>query len=178
MTIEKTPIEGLLILHTDNFQDNRGGFQKLFNHDFFAEHGLAADFKEFYYSLNRKNVVRGMHFQTPPAEHVKLVYVSHGRIRDVVVDIRKNSETYGRTFSIEIDAEQGRYLYIPVGLAHGFVSLEDDTIVNYAQTSCYDREHDCGIDSMSVGIDWGVSELIRSGRDLTFPKLEDFNSPF
>ena len=70
MTIEKTPIEGLLILHTDNFQDNRGGFQKLFNHDFFAEHGLAADFKEFYYSLNRKNVVRGMHFQTPPAEHV------------------------------------------------------------------------------------------------------------
>ena len=178
MTIEKTPIEGLLILHTDNFQDNRGGFQKLFNHDFFAEHGLATDFKEFYYSLNRKNVVRGMHFQTPPAEHVKLVYVSHGRIRDVVVDIRKNSETYGRTFSIEIDAEQGRYLYIPVGLAHGFVSLEDDTIVNYAQTSCYDREHDCGIDSMSLGIDWGVSEPIRSGRDLTFRKLEDFNSPF
>lgn len=178
MIIEKTPIEGLLILQTDNFQDNRGSFQKLFNHDFFAEHGLATDFKEFYFSQNRKNVVRGMHFQTPPAEHVKMVYVSHGRILDAVVDLRKTSAMYGKTFTIELDAVQGRYLYIPVGLAHGFVSLENDTIVNYAQTSCYDREHDCGIDSMSLGIDWGVSEPIRSGRDLTFPVLKSFNSPF
>ena len=178
MTIGKTPIEGLLILQTENFRDNRGAFQKLFSYDFFVEHGLATDFKEFYYSLNCKNVVRGMHFQTPPVQHVKMVYVSHGRIRDAVVDLRKHSATYGRTFTIELDAEQGRYMYIPVGLAHGYVSLEDDTIVNYAQTSCYDREHDCGIDSMSVGIDWGVDEPIRSGRDLTFPKLEDYNSPF
>lgn len=178
MTIEKTPIEGLLILQTNNFHDNRGSFQKLFNYDFFKEHGLATDFKEFYYSLNRKNVLRGMHFQTPPAEHVKMVYVSYGRIKDAVVDLRKDSVTYGQVFTIELDAEQGRYLYIPAGLAHGFVSLEDNTIVNYAQTSCYDREHDCGIDSMSVGIDWGVVEPIRSGRDLMFPKLEDFNSPF
>ncbi len=178
MTIEKTPIEGLLIMQTDNFQDNRGGFQKLFNHDFFAEHGLATDFKELYYSLNHKNVVRGMHFQTPPAEHVKMVYVSHGRIMDAVVDLRKKSATYGQVFTIELGAQQGRYLYIPAGLAHGFVSREDNTIVNYAQTSCYNREHDCGIDCMSVGIDWGVDEPIRSGRDLTFPKLQDFNSPF
>lgn len=178
MTIEKTPIEGLLILQTENHEDNRGSFQKLFNYDFFTEHGLATEFKEFYYSLNRKNVVRGMHFQTPPAEHVKLVYVSYGRIMDAVVDLRKGSATYGKCFTIELDDEKGKYLYIPKGLAHGFVSLEDNTIVNYAQTSCYDREHDCGIDSMSVGIDWGVDEPIRSGRDLTFPVLEDFNSPF
>ena len=178
MTIEKTPIEGLLILQTENFQDNRGGFQKLFSHDFFEEHGLSTDFKEFYYSLNHKNVVRGMHFQTPPAEHVKMVYVSYGRIKDAVVDLRKNSTTYGKTFTIELDAEQGRYMYIPVGLAHGFLSLEDNTIVNYAQTSCYDCEHDCGIDSMSVGIDWGIDNPIRSGRDLTFPQLQDYNSPF
>lgn len=178
MTIEKTPIEGLLVLQTENHEDNRGSFQKLFNYDFFTEHGLATEFKEFYYSLNRKNVVRGMHCQTPPAEHVKLVYVSYGRIMDVVVDLRKGSATYGKCFTIELDDEKGKYLYIPKGLAHGFVSLEDNTIVNYAQTSCYDREHDCGIDSMSVGIDWGVDEPIRSGRDLTFPVLEDFNSPF
>lgn len=178
MTIEKTPIEGLLILQTNNFRDDRGGFQKLFNRDFFAEHGLATDFCEFYYSVNHKNVVRGMHFQTPPADHEKMVYVSHGRIMDAVVDIRKDSATYGTCFTVELDAEQGRYLYIPKGLAHGFVSLEDDTIVNYAQTSCYDKEHDCGIDSMSVGIDWRVREPIRSGRDLMFPALKDYNSPF
>lgn len=178
MTIEKTPIEGLLILQTNNFHDNRGSFQKLFNYDFFKEHGLATDFKEFYYSLNHKNVVRGMHFQTPPAEHVKMVYVSRGRIMDAVLDIRKNSATYGQVFTREMDAEKGVYLYIPKGLAHGFVSLEEDTIVNYAQTSCYDREHDCGIDSMSIGIDWCIAEPIRSGRDLTFPALKDFNSPF
>ena len=178
MTIEKTSIEGLYVLHTDNFRDNRGSFMKLFNRDFFIVHGLATDFCEFYYSVNKKDVVRGMHFQTPPADHVKLVYVSRGRIMDAVVDIRKDSATYGQVFTREMDAENGEYLYIPKGLAHGFVSLEDDTIVNYAQTSCYDREHDCGIDSMSVGIDWGVEEPIRSGRDLTFPALKDFNSPF
>ena len=178
MTIFETSIEGLYVLHTDNFKDNRGSFMKLFNRDFFAEHGLATDFCEFYYSVNKKNVVRGMHFQTPPADHVKLVYVSKGRILDAVVDIRKDTATYGQVFTCEMAADKGEYLYIPKGLAHGFVSLEDDTIVNYAQTSCYDREHDCGIDSMSVGIDWGVDEPIRSGRDLTFPAFKDFNSPF
>lgn len=178
MTIEKTPIEGLLVLQTENHEDNRGLFQKLFNRDFFVEHGLATDFFEFYYSVNHKNVVRGMHFQTPPADYVKLVYVSHGRIIDAVVDIRNGSATYGKYFTIELDAKQGKYLYIPKGLAHGFVSLEDNTIVNYAQTSCYDKEHDCGIDSMSVGIDWKVANPIRSGRDLTFPSLDKFESPF
>ena len=178
MTINKTPIEGLLILQTENHEDNRGSFQKLFNHDFFAEHGLDTDFREFYYSVNHKDVVRGMHFQTPPADHVKLVYVSHGRIMDAVVDIRKGSATYGKCYSIELDAKQGKYLYIPKGLAHGFVSLEEGSIVNYAQTSCYDKEHDCGIDSMSVGVEWGVTHPTRSGRDLTFPALDKFESPF
>ena len=178
MTIQQTPIEGLLVLQTENHEDNRGSFQKLVNHDFFTEHGLATDFCEFYYSVNHKDVVRGMHFQTPPADHVKLVYVSHGRIMDAVVDIRKGSATYGRCFTVELDDKQGKYLYISKGLAHGFVSLEDDTIVNYAQTSCYNKEHDCGVDSMSVGVDWGVKEPIRSGRDLTFPALDKFESPF
>ena len=178
MTIKKTPIEGLYILHTDNFCDNRGSFMKLFNREFFAEHGLATDFCEFYYSVNKKYVVRGMHFQNPPFAYEKLVYVSRGRIKDAVIDIRKDSITYGQVYTCQLDADKGDYLYIPKGLAHGFVSLEDDTIVNYAQTSCYNKEHDCGIDSMSVGIYWGVTEPIRSGRDLTFPSLKEFNSPF
>ncbi len=178
MEILKTPFEGLFLLQTINFQDNRGGFQKLFNFDFFNENGLDCDFKEFYYSVNNKNVVRGMHFQLPPFDHTKIVYVSKGRIKDVVVDIRKSSKTYKECFSIELDERKGQYLYIPKGFAHGFVSLEEGSIVNYAQTSCYSKDHDCGIDALSIGFDWGVSEPVRSGRDLTFDKLNDFISPF
>lgn len=178
MELIKTSFEGLFVLKTVNFQDNRGGFQKLFNFDFFKENGLDCDFKEFYYSVNNKNVVRGMHFQLPPFDHTKVVYVSKGHIKDVVVDIRKMSVTYGQCFSIELDDQRGQYLYIPKGFAHGFVSLEDGSIVNYAQTSCYSKEHDCGVDAMTIGFDWGVAEPIRSGRDLTFEELKVFNSPF
>ena len=178
MEIIKTPFEGLFVMKTLAFKDERGGFQKLFTYDFFKENCLDTDFKEFYYSLNKKNVVRGMHFQIPPFDHTKVVYVSSGRILDVSVDIRKNSPTYGDAFSIELNSEDGRYLYIPKGFAHGFVSLEDGSICNYAQTTCYDREHDCGIDAYSFGFDWGIAAPIRSGRDLTFPALKDFDSPF
>lgn len=176
--ITETPLSGLLLLRTDCFVDARGGFQKLFNFDFFAEKGLATSFREFYFSINRKDVIRGMHFQTPPFDHEKLVYVSSGSIIDVVVDIRRGSATYGKCFSVCLDAEKGEYLYIPKGFAHGFKSLEENTVVNYAQTSCYDREHDCGIDAMSIGYDWGTDSPVRSGRDLTFVKLKDFVTPF
>lgn len=174
----ETPFEGLFILETKNFQDERGGFQKLFNYDFFVENGLDTDFKEFYYSVNKKGVRRGMHFQIPPYDHVKVVYVSYGKILDVVVDIRNSSQTYGKCFSIELDDQKAQYLYIPKGFAHGFLSLEDNTIVNYAQTTCYNKVCDCGIDQNSIGFDWGIEKPIVSGRDLTFPSLKDFFSPF
>ena len=173
-----TPFEGLYVLQTINFQDNRGGFQKLFNEEFFRDNGLDYDFKEIYYSVNKKDVIRGMHFQTPPCDHVKMVHVSKGRILDVVIDIRKQSKTFGKSFSIELDDHQGKYLYIPKGFAHGFKTIEDGSIVNYAQTSCYSKDHDCGVDAMSIGFNWGVEEPIRSGRDLTFVSLKEFNSPF
>ena len=178
MNIIQTEFEGLYVLQTINFQDNRGGFQKLFNEEFFKGIGLDCDFKEFYYSVNKKGVRRGMHFQVPPYDHTKLVYVSMGRILDVCVDIRKSSKTYGKCFSIELDDQKAQYLYIPKGFAHGFLSLEDDSIVNYAQTSCYNKECDCGIDQDSIDFDWQIAEPIVSVRDLTFPKLQDFNSPF
>lgn len=178
MKIINTPLKGLYILQTINHQDIRGGFQKLFNMDAFLQNGLAVNYKEMYYSVNKKGALRGMHFQNPPYDHEKLVYVSNGSILDVVLDIRKNSDTYGKYFSTYLDAESGKYLYIPKGFAHGFLSLEDNTIVNYAQTSCYNAEHDCGVDAMSFGFDWNVNLPIRSGRDLTFPMLDEFISPF
>ena len=178
MIIKETSFSGLYVLETNNFQDERGAFQKLFNYDFFAENSLDTTFKEFYYSVNHKDVCRGMHFQIPPYDHVKVVYVSFGRTLDVVVDIRKKSSTYGKCFSIELDGQKGQYLYIPQGFAHGFLSLEDNTIVNYAQTSCYNKEYDCGIAQDSINFDWGIENPIVSGRDLTFPALKDFESPF
>jgi dTDP-4-dehydrorhamnose 3,5-epimerase len=178
MKINSTPFEGLFILETTNFQDNRGSFQKLLDYDFFKEHGLDTNFKELYYSVSQKNVIRGMHFQLPPYDHTKLAYVSKGRIRDVVVDIRKKSNTYGQCFSIELDETKAQYLYIPKGFAHGFLSLEDGSIVNYVQTSCYSQEHDYGIFYASIGFDWGIEYPVISGRDLIFIDLDDFNSPF
>ena len=106
------------------------------------------------------------------------IYVSKGKIKDVVVDIRRKSQTYGHVFSTELDSVKGRYLYIPKGFAHGFLSLENDTIVNYAQNSCYSKQHDSGIIYNSIDFDWKVSKPIVSGRDLTFERLENFKSPF
>lgn len=178
MKIINTPFEGLYVLETVHFKDERGGFQKLFNEDFFRENGLDTDFREFYYSVSHRDVIRGMHFQLPPLDHTKLVYVSQGHILDVVVDLRKSSPTFRQCFSLELDGEKAQYLYIPKGFAHGFRSLRDGSVVNYAQTSCYSREHDAGVAYDSIGFDWGVSKPVVSGRDTTFPRLDEFNSPF
>lgn len=177
MELIKTEFEGLYVLQTVHFEDQRGVFQKLYNYDFFKENGLDCDFREFYYSVNKKDVRRGMHFQLPPYDHSKVVYVSAGSVLDVCVDIRKASKTYGRCFSTELNAEDGKYLYIPKGFAHGFLSLEDGSICNYAQTSVYNRDCDTGIDPDSIGFDWPVEHPIVSERDLTFPALQDFDSP-
>lgn len=174
----ETPIEGLFILETKVFKDERGVFQKLFTADVFEGLGLNGDFKELYYSVNHKGVIRGMHFQTPPCDHEKMVYVSSGRIIDVVVDLRKNSNTYGKHFSIELTADSGKYIYIPRGMAHGFISLEEGTIVNYAQTSVYAPSNDSGILYNSFGYEWPVENPIVSGRDLTFVSLNNFDTCF
>ncbi|MDR1884360.1 MAG: dTDP-4-dehydrorhamnose 3,5-epimerase family protein [Prevotella sp.] len=178
MKKNETFIDGLFVLETTNFKDERGSFQKLFNFDFFKENGLETDFCEFYYSISKKDVIRGMHFQLSPFDHAKLVYVSKGKIRDVVVDLRKQSKTYKQFFSIELDDISAKYLYIPKGLAHGFLSLEEDTIVNYAQTSCYSKEHDSGIRFDSFSYNWGLDNPVVSGRDLNFDILDNFKSPF
>ncbi len=178
MNIINTLFEGLFIIETNNFKDNRGNFQKLYNFDYFKDQGLDTDFKELYYSVSKKDVIRGMHFQTPPFDHTKLVYVSTGSIIDVVIDLRISSRTYLQNLSIELNAEDGKYLYIPKGFAHGFLSKENNTIVNYAQTSCYNKEHDCGILYNSIDFNWGTDNPIVSDRDLSFATLSTFTSPF
>lgn len=174
----ETDFEGLFILETKNFEDPRGSFQKLFNFSWFEDNELQTDFKEFYYSVSHENVIRGMHFQLPPQEHAKVVYVSMGQITDVVLDLRASSATFGSFFSINLDDRQGRYLYIPAGFAHGFTSLVDNTVVNYAQTSVYCKEADAGILFDSFGFEWNVKTPVLSERDNSFPSFENFKSPF
>jgi len=173
-----TEIEGLLILSNTIFSDERGSFKKIFTENEFTGLNLEFDFKELYYSINKENVIRGMHFQTPPHEHIKVVYVIQGTITDVCLDIRKNSKTYGKYFSIELSGEDKNYLYIPKGIAHGFAARTDTAIVHYAQTSCYSKEHDCGIHYDSFGYNWNITQPIVSARDKAFPCLQAYEGIF
>lgn len=178
MEIENTFIPGLKLIHLNEFKDNRGSFIKVFNHDFFTENGLETDFKESYYSISAKNVIRGMHFQIPPFEHTKLVYLNQGKIIDAVLDIRKASPTFGQYFSIELNTEIPILVYIPIGCAHGFLSLEDNTMVTYLQTSCYNNACDKGIKYSSFEMNWEIENPIISERDLSFPDLSGTNYKF
>lgn len=178
MKIIETNILGLKILKPRVFEDTRGKFIKTFNNDFFIEFGLDINIKEIYYSISHKDVIRGMHFQTPPFEHIKLVYVPAGKIIDVVLDIRKNSPTYGEFFSTELSSENAEVLIIPKGLAHGFKSLENNTNVTYMQTSCYVPNNDCGIRYDSFEFDWECISPKLSDRDKSFPTLKEFDTPF
>ena len=178
MRIENTSLNGLKIIYLDKFEDIRGEFIKVFNETFLHENNLVTSFKESYFTMSNKNVIRGMHFQIPPDDHTKIVYINNGSIIDVVLDIRANSESFGKYFSIKLTAENPMALYIPVGFAHGFLSLEDNTILTYLQDSVYNKGSDTGIKWNSFGFDWETSKPIISERDLAFENLSNFNSPF
>lgn len=178
MEFHTTPLKGLYILEPKIFEDSRGRFIKTFNDEFFQANGLEISIKETYYSISAKNVIRGMHFQIPPYDHTKLVYVPFGSILDVVLDIRKNSPTFGKFFSIELSADNGKIIVIPQGFAHGFKALEDNTNVTYMQTTCYAPEHDYGIHYDSFGFNWDTNKPELSYRDSSFPLFQQFDSPF
>lgn len=173
-----TALSGLKIIETNHFCDERGVFHKYFSKDEFNNLGLESDFKEAYYSINQKNVIRGMHFQIPPANHTKLVYVTSGRILDVCLDIRRDSSSYGKYFSIELSGDKAQCLYIPSGFAHGFKSLENNTCVHYLQTTCYNASCDMGLRYDSFGFEWGEGEFIISARDKEHIEFQNFISPF
>lgn len=178
MNIIETNISGLKILEPKIFEDSRGKFIKTFTDDFFKYNGLNIKIKETYYSISHKDVIRGMHFQTPPYDHIKLVYVPAGKIIDVVLDIRRNSPTFGKYFQTELSSDNGKVLIIPKGLAHGFKSLQDNTNVTYMQTTCYAPNNDAGIKYDSFGFDWECESPKLSDRDFSFLTLEEFDSPF
>jgi len=178
MNITSTKIAGVLLIEPRDLHDDRGAFVKVFHKDTFVEKNMATNFVESYYSTSKKNVIRGMHFQTPPQDHAKLVYVTQGSIVDVILDIRKGSPTFGEFIRLNLNTENHHAVYIPVGCAHGFLSLEDATSVTYLQTTMHSPQHDAGILFDSFGFDWGVTEPIMSTRDRAFQKLSEFVTPF
>lgn len=158
--------------------DRRGAFVKTFHEGEYRRAGIDFTLAEQYFSVSKKNVIRGMHFHVPPHAHAKLVYCISGAVIDVIVDLRKGSPTYGECASYELTADRYNMLYIPVGLAHGFRALTDDTVMVYNVSTTYDRESDMGIRWDSIGFDWRIDNPIMSDRDRSFPPLQKFNSPF
>ncbi|MDA3892596.1 MAG: dTDP-4-dehydrorhamnose 3,5-epimerase family protein [Salinivirgaceae bacterium] len=174
----ETPFEGLYIIQHKVFSDPRGTFIKTYNQTLFNELGLPVEIKERYFSVSHKNVLRGMHFQTPPHDHIKLVTVMQGAILDVVLDIRTQANTFGQCFSTVLKADDGKTLFIPKGFAHGFLSLEHNTIVEYNQTTEYAPNNDAGLHYASFDFYWGIDKPIVSDRDLTFSMFANYTSPF
>jgi dTDP-4-dehydrorhamnose 3,5-epimerase/CDP-3, 6-dideoxy-D-glycero-D-glycero-4-hexulose-5-epimerase len=168
-----TTIEGLFIVENSIFSDHRGVFRKNYSSEDFLKIDVSFTPKELYYSINRTNVLRGMHFQIPPKDHQKLVYVIAGCITDVCLDLRRSSPTYGNYFDIDLDGSDSKYLFIPPGIAHGFISRSEGTIVHYAQDSCYSKLHDLGVRFDSFGYDWKTENPIISERDGSFPNFQE-----
>lgn len=178
MNIIETTIAGLYIIENIIHNDLRGRFVKTFDASVFNKNHLDTQFVESYYSMSHKNVIRGMHFQIPPHDHTKLVYVTAGSICDVVVDLRKDSSTYGAYVEEELSDTNGKSFYIPKGCAHGFKTMSDSATVTYLTTTVYSPDHDKGILWNSFGFDWNITNPIISERDTLLPSLQIFESPF
>lgn len=178
MRIEETKLEGCFELTPEVHKDERGIFVKTFHKDTFAEKGLETHFAEEYYSVSRQRVLRGLHFQTPPMDHVKLVYCVLGKVTDVVLDLRKQSQTYGKFETFELDADKHNMIYIPKGMAHGFYVLSESATLLYKVTTIYSSSNDSGVLWNSAGVPWPDDNPIMSERDKGFARLEDFDTPF
>lgn len=169
MNVEKTTIDGVLVIHPDVFGDERGFFLESYNADRYAEVGIDTRFVQDNLSKSRRGVLRGLHFQTGEYAQGKLVQVIQGKVWDVAVDIRKASKTYGQWFGVELSGENHTQFWIPPGLAHGFVTLEDETIFSYKCTALYAPEHESGIlwNDPTLNIAWPIpkNEIIVSEKD-------------
>ncbi|MBO3270017.1 dTDP-4-dehydrorhamnose 3,5-epimerase [Hymenobacter defluvii] len=162
------------------FGDARGAFFESFSAEKMTAAGITGDWVQDNQSRSDRGVVRGLHFQAPPFAQAKMVRVAAGRALDVIVDIRKDSPTYGQHIAVELDAERYNMLYVPVGFAHGFTALEDNTLFLYKCTNYYAPQAEGGLrwNDPALGIDWGVTDATVSAKDQVLPLLKDFVSPF
>jgi dTDP-4-dehydrorhamnose 3,5-epimerase len=182
MTFEKTAIKDLVIINPTIFNDERGYFFEAYNQAKFQEEGINYNFIQDNQSFSTKGVIRGLHLQINPFAQAKLVRVLQGEILDVVVDLRKNSPTYGQHVSVVLSAENKKQLMVPHGFAHGFSVLSETASVLYKVDQLYNKESERGIryDDATLAIDWQVApeEAIVSEKDLILPSFKDIDWEF
>jgi dTDP-4-dehydrorhamnose 3,5-epimerase len=180
MELIKTPINQLFILKPSIFKDQRGYFFESYNQQLFTKLGLQYTFVQDNQSMSKKGVIRGLHFQNPPYAQAKLVRVIQGEILDVAVDLRKESDTFGQHYQVHLSAENQLQLLIPEGFAHGFVALEDNTIVQYKCTQFYKKEAEGTLiyNDPDLNIDWGIDHPITTEKDLQGVSFKELISPF
>ena len=182
MTIKETGFEGLFILKPKIFEDQRGFFMETYNQKTLADVGIEIVFVQDNHSKSSKGVIRGLHFQHHPYQQAKLVRTLRGSILDVVVDIRKDSPTFGKHYSVEISEENKLQLLIPPGFAHGFVALTDNAQILYKCDQFYNAGSEGGLlyNDPDLAIDWRIdlNEAIISDKDKVNPRLKDLNSTF
>ena len=176
MEILSTPFAGLKVVQLKIYHDNRGFFVERFNKKLFQDLGLPIDYFQDNHSFSSPNVIRGLHFQNNPSQ-AKLVGCLRGKILDVAVDIRKNSPTFGKYFSIELSGENGKLLFIPAGFAHGFAVLGNENAdVMYKVDNQFSKEGDGGIrfNDPDLKIDWQIANPIISDKDKNLPLFADY----
>lgn len=178
LDVEPTALPDVKIVRPKRVGDARGFFSEVYNRRAFAEAGIALEFVQDNHSLSASaGTVRGLHFQTAPFAQDKLVRVSRGRILDVAVDLRRSSATFGQHVAIEVSAENWLQLLVPVGFAHGFCALEENTEVIYKVTQYYSAPHDKGIlwNDPALGIAWpdAASDATLSTKDQQLPRLSE-----
>jgi len=177
MQFNELDIPGVLFIENFINKDDRGVFIKPFTSSIYKNNNLYFEIKEIYFSISKKNVIRGMHFQKPPMDCSKLIFITRGKIIDVLLDLRESSPTYKQYIDLTIDSSNNAIL-IPPGIAHGFLSLENETTVIYNQSKPYSNNHDEGILWDSFGYNWDVENPIISDRDKNFNPLTHYNTPF
>jgi dTDP-4-dehydrorhamnose 3,5-epimerase len=178
MLVTETKLKGCFTLQPTIFKDKRGYFIESFNNETFNQAlNLDINFVQDNESQSSKGVLRGLHYQTGEYAQAKLLRVVTGRILDVVLDIRKDSKTFGEHFSIELNAENKTQLYVPRGFAHGFIVLEDETIFSYKCDNFYNKSSEAGIiyNDRDLNINWELPEqsVIISQKDVELPKFKD-----
>lgn len=180
MKFIETDIEGLIIIEPTIFEDPRGYFFESYNREKYVQAGLKVEFVQDNLSMSQKNVLRGLHFQAPPFAQGKLVQVLSGSVLDVAVDIRKNSPTYGKHQSLVLSAENKKQFFVPAGFAHGFLTLEDNTLFSYKCTNVYDKESEGAVswNDPLLNIDWKTTNPLVSEKDKLADGFDNLESPF
>lgn len=183
MKVTKTKIKDLIILETQIYPDKRGWFTENYNQQTFDQilsqlNQPKARFIQDNLSFSHKNVLRGLHYQTNPYSQAKLIQVLQGSVWDVAVDLRQDSSTFGQWFGIEISAQNHKQLWIPAGFAHGFLTLQDNTLFTYKTTNFYAKEHEYSIlwNDPDLNIKWPIvpnTEIIQSVKDQHAPLLKE-----